>query len=72
MAVESVFRRSDGYITTWVNWLNNIEPNGSRVEQCVIRDTSGWWRDAACEEQHEYYCEGIPKDEKGSTRLSCL
>ena len=64
-AVEGMFRWTDGYLVTWLNWENG-QPTGDsysdeNVDDCIVRrsGTLGQWLDKDCREQKNYYCEKI-------------
>ena len=60
--VESVFRTTEGFTASWVNWYPG-EPNGNArhspgSDDCVIRCLrSGKWNDAVCSLSKIFYCE---------------
>ena len=60
--VESVFRTTEGFTASWMNWYPG-EPNGNAghshgLEDCVIRcSSSEKWNDDACSLLKKFYCE---------------
>ena len=62
LAVETVFRTVDGFVTPWVGWSSS-EPNGhaglpAEREDCVGRSPSGAWADFDFSRNYRFYCEG--------------
>ena len=61
--IRRVFRWSDGYVPTWVNWGSQQPDNIN--EHCVVRGgDAGIWGDRPCNLAFEFYCEGekiLPK-----------
>ena len=62
LALETVFRTVDGFVTPWVNW-DSGEPSGNLghahgVEDAVVRLSGGKWRDRSVSQTHPFFCEG--------------
>ena len=62
LAVETVFRTVDGFVTPWVNW-DSTEPSGTRgladgTEDCVVRLVGDKWNDNSVTATRRFYCEG--------------
>ena len=61
--IETVFRRTDGFVSPWMNWQPG-EPNGDggdalHIQDCIVRMiTSSKWVDMNCNIAITYYCEG--------------
>ena len=57
--IRRVFRWSDGYVPTWVNWGSQQPDNING--HCVVRDGAGIWNDMPCTLDRDFYCEGEKK-----------
>ena len=62
LAVETVFRTVDGFVTPWVNWSPG-EPSGTAghahgLEDRVTRSPGGKWFDGSVSAPRKFYCEG--------------
>ena len=62
LAVETVFRNVDGFVTPWMNW-DSGKPNGRAghaqgTDDLVTRSINGKWRDGSLSTSRIFYCEG--------------
>ena len=65
-SVESMFRWTDGYLATWVNWYNNApvgrSNHGEGEYDCVYRRSDGKWQDDGdCDNAKGFYCETVQR-----------
>ena len=61
-SVETVFRTTDGFTTSWARW-SSTEPTGyaglpSGPEDCAGRSPNGLWADFDVTRNYHFYCEG--------------
>ena len=65
--VESMFRWTDGYLVTWVNWHGGRalgdSRDGPQIRDCVYRlsGSTGKWVDGDCTDNRAYYCETVTR-----------
>ena len=62
LAVETVFRTADWFVTPSVNW-DSDEPGGTErhddgIEDRVLRGPDGKWYDGPVTATSKFYCEG--------------
>ena len=62
LALETVFRAVDGFVTPWANWESD-EPKGTvghahGAEDAVVRKIDGHWDDRSFSQTHPFFCEG--------------
>ena len=62
LAVETVWRNTEGFIINWGNF-DNGQPDGTAgdmvgVQDCLLRRPNGKWDDYTCTDNRKYYCEG--------------
>ncbi len=57
--VDSVFRRQDAYISSWMNPVFTFA--GHKWENCIAWSlVEGEWTDESCSASFEFYCEEAP------------
>ena len=63
MDVESIFRWTDGSISSWVNWDTRFPAGTSSVgseKDCLVRHSNGGkWADYNCTDTKKIYCETV-------------